>query len=601
MRGVPSQQNDGPRIDRRTSAWLLLVVLASMAVYAPSLANEYAMDDVFIVRDNPMVAELRPIGEYFTSHYWAGVGETSNLFRPVTIWSYAVGVHLFAGLLGDAALVHHLGNVLLHGLATWLVYSLLRGVAVRAPVAVVAALVFGCHAIHSEVVAGVVGRAELLAFVPGAAAVLACLRWLDGATAARHGWALVAGLGLFLAFGAKESALAWLPFVPFYVVARGLRAELGSAILPLARRGLAAAAACGVVPLAVFLALRAHALADLGAPPDVHWAVNPLHEVTTLGRCVTATVVWAYGLYKTVLPLSLSADYGVHVFELRDSVVDPVFVFALGVLASTVAVGLLGTRRRPLAMLVVVTFFGFGFVTSNLPIPIGTIFGERLYYTPSLMASFVVAIVLERLAATTRLGKAARWTIALWVAVCCATILARNPVWRDDDSLFFHEVVNQPRSARMHVTVAGLLGRRGEIARGIEHCERAIAIAPDYAGAWINLGALRQQAGDLDGAEQALVRAGEARHRQREDEPLRRLNLAHLWIRTARADRAAALLEESAAMWPEWAVFEIARGDALRALGDRDAARRVLEQVLRRRDLDAAQRDQVEGLLRELR
>src|SRR5688572_14225952 len=122
---------------------------------------------------NVMVRELQPLGRYFTTNYWQGIDDRDPLYRPVTILSYAVlyaalGRHL-DGEHGEAMPQHAL-NVVLHALATWLVYLLARLVRVRRGGAVLAALVFGVHALHSEVVAGVVGRAELLAFGFGALA-----------------------------------------------------------------------------------------------------------------------------------------------------------------------------------------------------------------------------------------------------------------------------------------------------------------------------------------------------------------------------------------------------------------------------------------------
>ena len=67
-----------PPLDKQTSPkqasprggiWLLLILLVSVLVYAPSLENDFAMDDVLIGRShyatgepNPMVSELRPLG-----------------------------------------------------------------------------------------------------------------------------------------------------------------------------------------------------------------------------------------------------------------------------------------------------------------------------------------------------------------------------------------------------------------------------------------------------------------------------------------------------------------------------------------------------------
>ena len=59
--------------------------------------------------------------------------------------------------------------------------------------------------------------------------------------------------------------------------------------------------------------------------------------------------------------------------------------------------GLWWARRQPLPFLAMAAFFGFSFLISNIPTPIETIFGERLYYTPAVGLSFLLAWVADRL------------------------------------------------------------------------------------------------------------------------------------------------------------------------------------------------------------
>ena len=80
---------------------LALVLLVTFAAYVPSLGNGYAMDDRLVAmgmnagRKNAMIHELRSVAEYFRSHYWKGSVEEDRLYRPVTVWSYAL-VHRLA-------------------------------------------------------------------------------------------------------------------------------------------------------------------------------------------------------------------------------------------------------------------------------------------------------------------------------------------------------------------------------------------------------------------------------------------------------------------------------------------------------------------------
>jgi hypothetical protein len=393
--------------DGKTSAlpWLLLICLASFAVYAPSLSNGFAHDDNALARAmredgtrNSMVAELRPIGDYFAANYWEGYGgHTSHLYRPITILSYALTNGLPGGEAArpPGALPHHLINVLLHVWAVLLVFSMVR---VLAPgrQALVAALVFGLHAIHSEVVAGIVGRAELFGFCFGAQAVLL----FHGGNAAREAAAggqsrstgqIIRLIGcaalLFLAFCSKESALAWSAFLPVFAIAhvwtRFPREPLGKIL----GRPLLLTGAVAVPPIVLFLLLRAQALADMPEKDFVNYLSNPLYFTDSATRVLTGMAIWGYGLYKSLFPFSLVSDYGPVTFQLISSPLHWHFLLVLlAVLAlgGWLAAGLLLARRHPLLFLSAASFLGFSVTTSNVPLAIGTIFGERLYYTPSL-------------------------------------------------------------------------------------------------------------------------------------------------------------------------------------------------------------------------
>ena len=188
----------------------------------PSLGSDFTYDDRFVAmahdgdHHNPMVAELHPLEDYFTSHYWRGTAEHSRLFRPVTILTYALRHHL----VGDNAAVAHAINLLLHVLATALVYGLVRGLQASHGLAALSALVFGLHAIHTEAVLAVSGRAELLAFCGGASALLLLARARTVRGPLKLPCWVAAAACLFVALGAKESALAWVPFAVCYGLAR---------------------------------------------------------------------------------------------------------------------------------------------------------------------------------------------------------------------------------------------------------------------------------------------------------------------------------------------------------------------------------------------
>ncbi|MEE2888398.1 MAG: tetratricopeptide repeat protein [Planctomycetota bacterium] len=494
----------------RYRLWVTLILLAVFAIYAPSLGNQFALDDGIVARatlpggaTNQMTATFRPLTDYFTNGYWIGNGgELSRLYRPVTILSYAATNALTGGVQADPeweAFPHHLINVLLHVFATWLALRMLMPIVTQYWTAVLGAAVFGLHAIHSEVVAGIVGRAELLGFCFGASALLLFLRGRNGAGAARIAGLAGSGLLLFLAFGSKENAIAWAAFLPVYALVHDrIRNNAGNPLRTCLQVTLVA-----LVPLVLFLALRHLALSEVPSPFPVHRLANPLYDAPLATRWITGISIWGFGLYKCLLPLGLVSDYGPCTFDILDSLLAPAFVASAAALLGLLGCGIASLRRQPLLFLAAACFLGFSFSTSNLPLAIGTVFGERLYFTPS----FGIAILACWIA-----GLVSRPALILiptigWLLMCSVVIVDRNSAWHDETSRFVQDAQRNPRCLRLTEAYAGHLDRRNRVVDAENLWRRALELDPEFVDALSSLGGFLARAGRYNDAEQMFLRA----------------------------------------------------------------------------------------------
>lgn len=527
--------------------WLGVLLLLAMLVHAPSLANGFALDDTFVAastfqngRPNPMVAELQSPTEYFSAPYWHGTDKQDRLYRPLTILSFAL-VHAAIGrtLGAREALPQHAVNLLLFAWVTLLLWRLLGALGSGPAARVAATAVFAVHAIHAEAVSPVTGRAELLAAVGGLSFVLCGSKVLQGRTRFRTVLACMAWLSCGLA--SKESALAFVGLAPF---AWRMLAQGAGLAAPTWRRTALATVALAGPPILVVALLRAAALASL--PPDAgpSWVVNPLLDASLGDRLPTAVMLQGLALWKLLWPFSLASDYGAHVFVRATSWFDVRVVAALAALVAIAIAAWRSRQHRPCA-LGVLAYAVLVLPTSNLLVPIGTQFAERLLFAPSLGLSLVVAGLVPLLG-----PRALRWgtvVLVLWCSAVGVRTFLRAMDWRDDATLVARDVIAQPDSLLLRLNAAVLAGKRGDLDGRREHLREAVRIAPEYASAWNDLGVLLLSQNDLAGAERALRSGLEAQRADAaKDLQVLQTNLAMVLVqRPETAGEAVALLQQA--------------------------------------------------------
>ncbi len=568
---------DSERVHR---LWLAAILLCTLGVYLPSLANDYTYDARHYAMGttpdgapNYMVHELRPITEYFKKPMRYRVGEGGRGFRPVTVYSYALMHNLLKPAAGPGhvgpieapAWASHLLDLLLHVLATWLVYLLVVEVAGRGPPALVAAAVFGLHALRSDVVLSIVGRAEIFGLLFGALGTLLYLRALQREGVGRRAQQVLALMCMFLSFCSKESAVAWAVFLPLLVWARYVQRDKqrdeqqpfpwGATV----ERWLWIC----VLPLACFLILRGLMLAEhLDREFIVGYRQNPLHHVEGPQVFATAVMMLGYGLYKVFLPFHLACDYGAHVFPIVE-LGDYRFLSAGLVLVAVLALGLWVARRAPLVFLAMASFLGFAFVTSNIPVLAEANFAERFYYTPAVGVSFLAAFAASKLRPG-RIRLVALGLLGIWLVVSAGLCFKRSLSWRDNETLFQNDVLAQPRSVSIRMYLSGFARKRGHMKGWKHHLDKALEIDDRSPDPLNSMGAWHIAAGQPQEAIKYLIRGTRSPYYNR------RMNGP--WIHTNLADAYLALGQVKKA---ETALEEVLRCDHTRI----DALQRVLELI----------------------
>jgi tetratricopeptide (TPR) repeat protein len=139
-------------------------------------------------------------------------------------------------------------------------------------------------------------------------------------------------------------------------------------------------------------------------------------------------------------------------------------------------------RRSPL------TSFGIGWLVitllpaSNFLVPAGFIIAERTLLLPSIGAMIAVGSAIpwlyERLEGRRVAQYAAAGALAVLIALGATRSYSRNPVWKDNETLFRRQVELSPRSYRAHFMLGQHLFENQRKTEGEKYYRRALQLFP---------------------------------------------------------------------------------------------------------------------------
>lgn len=445
-------------------ALLAVAVLAVMASLS-GIQNGFALDDVHIIVENNRVHALSEVWRMFGQTYWPP-DEGASLYRPLTIIAFTIQWALGHG----SAFPFHLTNILLYALVAVALFRLAL-LLVPLPAAFVAAALFAVHPLHTEVVANVVGQAELWVAL---LVIFAVFRYIR---ARRHGLlpfrevAILAAL-YFAACMFKEHAIvlpALLVAAEFTVVEddRAVAARARE-LLPL----LVTLALAGVI----FVVLRTLVVGRLAqGGPNVLLLGVPFST-----RFFTMLRVFMEWIRLFVWPANLSADYSSKRIEAATSF-DASMIAPLLVITSLVAIAWSVRRSKPAVT------FGFLWagvnllMPSNLVVVTGNVLAERTLFLASAGLAICAGVAaVEIWNAMSERGRVPRLATAVaFVALLAAGISrssTRNVVWHDNPTLFRQTVADVPTSYRAHWMLAEYLTDAGQTAEGLDEMLLAVAL-----------------------------------------------------------------------------------------------------------------------------
>lgn len=473
---VEPKRFDWVKSVRAHAVWIvaMFAVLASIT----SITNGFALDDVHIIFENDRIHSLSNIPHLFVETYWPPI-EGASLYRPLTMVLFTIEWVIGRG----SPMPFHVVNIALYAIACAAFYRLLT-VAVNRDAAIVAAVLFAVHPVHSEAVANTVGQAELLVAI---FMFLGVTRYIE---ARRRGpfrasdFAIV--LGSFIAgLLSKEHALVMpglLAAAEVLIDNRDQRfGDSAKRTWMLFGSMVVAAVAFMLVRTAVVGAFRA------GGSNEI-LAGQPFSA-----RFYTMLNVMMDWVRLFVWPAQLSADYSFPRTRLSTGP-ELSMVPGLVILIGAAALAWKYRRTKPVVTFAVLWIAVTMAIPSNLIMVTGFVLAERTLFLASGAVALLIAIgFLELWDRAPVSGRSTRnllqVSLALVLAMAVTQSAVRNPVWKDNEALFTHTVEDVPLSSRAHWMLAEHYAMTNRAKAGADEMLLAVALGPKNSAGLVKFGA----------------------------------------------------------------------------------------------------------------
>ncbi|MCW3070467.1 MAG: hypothetical protein JWO44_357 [Bacteroidetes bacterium] len=485
---------------------LLFLFVLSVLIYSNTAKNEYAFDDEIIVSGNkPVQKGFAGLKEIFSTDMFASYIEDAQVsgnklsggrYRPLSIASFAIEQQF----VGSSPGPKHVVNMILYGLLVMMIFLfILRDLKLSLPTAFIAAFLFALHPIHTEVVANIKSRDEILSLIFYILTISCYLNYIDTPNRKNLFKTVLAFIAALLS---KEYAITLLAVLP--VAAYTLRGYTVKDALK---------STWALMLIFVAYALIRGKIAGWGAPEQM----DPLNNayVFATGTEKAATKLYILLNYFILLfkPFPLSADYSYAQIAYRSFGSRDVWISILlhgTLIYFTVRLVL----QRNIYGLIGIIYFSNLFLVSNLVFNIGASMGERFLFHSSFAFCLAISLGWQQLKDKLKPGTFTLLTNAALAAILVSSvmiIIPRNRDWKNSHTLFLEDVKTSPNSALCNANAAVALvnmafepahstDKNSLLKKAIAYSERATGIHAKFANAYFNEAVCYYHMGNYDSA-----------------------------------------------------------------------------------------------------
>jgi len=541
-----------------TKTWIpyVILALAGFVFYINTAKNEFALDDGIIINDNEYVMQgvsgldsvmSKDAYQSFYKHMHAQAQLAGGRYRPLSIASFAIEQEFIGKYPGGivppnawdqnknkkmdpeedvnkdglwnvtdsytkGSTLRHVNNVLFYILSVLLIYMLFRNhMFPQFPdMAFLAAFLFCIHPIHTEVIANVKSRDEIFSIIFIALTFITIFKFKETGKPKYIVWSAV---NYFLALLSKEYAIMLIWVIPATVFLFDSQFSVKKYSTLFVTVG---------ATLFVYMMIRFSIVPFKKPVPDTELLNNPFLLAKHTQIIGTKIFIWLKYLILLVFPFILSSDYSYNSIPYRN-LTSPETLLSLAIYVGLVILTFkLFRKKHPMAWGLLFFFANF-LMICNFFMDIGATMGERLIFHSSLGFTVCVAWLaiegVKKYFANIKMHRA--------LVLGCLTVLTvvfgwrtvtRNADWKNDITLFTHDVKTMPNSVlclgNAGARYVDLAQRPANKEKKKEYLNKAITclsysveLHPKYTNGYLNLGLAYFESHDFNKAEESWLKA----------------------------------------------------------------------------------------------
>ncbi|KAL3281117.1 hypothetical protein HHI36_004339 [Cryptolaemus montrouzieri] len=503
-------------------SWKYITIsVAAFICYCNTLWGSFLFDDTEAIVKNKDVMPFTPVHEIFQNDFWGtniSLNSSHKSYRPLTVLSYRLNVIYSNNVLDSFQF--HATNVILYGLLCLLTVPVFELFLKKRKhehiheIAFMSSLLFTVHPVHSESVAAIVGRADIL----GSILFLVTLLLYHGSLIQKS--VLLLSMSIIVAAAAvmcKENAIMVLCMCIAYDVFQQKRRKRNwnnVFNLYFITRNLIL-----VLSAVVILYYRLKIMNFEG--PTFTSIDNPAaFSDSRLIKVFTYNYIYFLNVLILLWPEWLCFDWSMGCIPLIESFFDVriIFVVLFWMLISTSAYKLLKKVYETSHM-----FFSDGSImgvclmvlpfipASNLVFTVGFVIAERTLLLPSAGFCFLIVIGFCKLERVMDNQEVSRKFFYVLCVIFAARTIVRNMDWLKEERLFSSALEVCPLNAKVHYNIAKVAADQNMKELAFAEYKKALDLNPNYEQAMNNLANLLREEKKYKEAESLLRKSLDVR------------------------------------------------------------------------------------------